>query len=47
MLCFSHTDDDEHGGHRGNIVQALAQSQHLVASREATVTLHWEMLIAL
>jgi hypothetical protein len=50
LVCcvFSHTDDDDHGGCRGNTMQALfAQWQHLVASREATVALHQAMLIAL
>jgi len=35
-----------HGGHWGNVAQALAQWQHLVASHEATNALHWEMCIA-
>jgi hypothetical protein len=44
---FSHTIGNDHGGRRGNSARALAQWQSLVASREATVVLHWEMLIAL
>jgi hypothetical protein len=42
-IVFSHTKDDDHGGHRGNTAQALARWQHLVASCEATVVLHWAM----
>ncbi len=48
MCCvFSHTDEDDHGGRRGNTVQALARWQPLVASCEATVALHRAMLIVL
>jgi hypothetical protein len=32
-----------HGGHQGNMVQALAQWQNLVALHEATDALHWVM----
>jgi hypothetical protein len=34
-----------HGGHRGNTAQVLAQWRHLVASHEATDALHWAMCI--
>jgi hypothetical protein len=44
---FSHANDDDHGGHLGNMVRALARWQRLVASCEATVALHWGMFIAL
>jgi hypothetical protein len=44
---FSHSNDDDHGSCRGNTARALARWQHLVASREATVALHWAMLISL
>jgi hypothetical protein len=45
VVCcvFTHADDDDHGSRRGNTVQALARWQHLVASPEATVTLHQAM----
>jgi hypothetical protein len=36
-----------HGGCRGNTVQALAQWRHLVALHEATDALHWAMRPAL
>jgi hypothetical protein len=44
---FSHADNDDHSSRRGNTVGALAQWRHLVASREATDAVHWEMFIAL
>jgi hypothetical protein len=44
---FPHTNDDDHGGCRGNMVQALTQRRCLVASREATDALHWAMFIVL
>jgi hypothetical protein len=48
VFCvFSHANNDDHGGRRGNTVWALARWQHLVASCEATVVLHPAMLIAL
>jgi hypothetical protein len=49
VVCcvFSHADDDDHAGCRGNMVRALAQWQHLVASCEATVALHRAMFITL
>ena len=37
----------DHGGCQGDVVWALAQWQHLVASHKATNTLHWLMRIAL
>jgi hypothetical protein len=50
-LCvvFTHANDDDHGGCQGDMVRALAQWQHLVASCEGTVALywHWAMLIVL
>jgi hypothetical protein len=46
VLCFSHTDNDDHGGCRGNTVRALARWQHLEASRQAAVAINWAMLIA-
>ncbi len=48
VVCcvFSHADDDDHGGRRGNTARALAQWQHLVASCEATVALHRAMWLA-
>jgi hypothetical protein len=48
IVCcvFSHTEEDDHGGHRGNTAQALARWQHLVAYSEAAVALHWTMLSA-
>jgi hypothetical protein len=33
----------DHGGHQGNMAQALARWQHLVALHEATDALHWVM----
>jgi hypothetical protein len=36
-----------HGGCRGNTMQALARWQHLVALHEATDALHWAMHPAL
>ncbi len=49
VVCcvFSHSDDDDHGGRWGNLAGTLAWWQRLVASCEATVALHWAMLIAL
>jgi hypothetical protein len=49
VVCcvFSHTDNNDHGSRRGNTARALARWQRLVASDEATVALHWAMLIAL
>ncbi len=47
MLCFSHANDNDHGGHRGNTTGALAQWQRLVASRDTTILLHCAMLIVL
>jgi hypothetical protein len=49
VVCcvFSHTNDDDHGGCQGNTAWALTRWQHVVASHEATVALHWAMLIAL
>jgi hypothetical protein len=49
VVCcvLSHTNDDDHGGRRGNTARALALWQRLVASNEATVALHWAMFIAL
>jgi hypothetical protein len=49
VVCcvFSHTNDNDHGGRRGDTAQALARWQHLAASYEATVALHQAMLIAL
>jgi hypothetical protein len=49
VVCcgFSHTNDNDHGGRQGNTAWALAQRQCLVASHEATVALHWAMLIKL
>jgi hypothetical protein len=35
-----------HGGHRGNTAQALAQWWHLVALHDAMDALHWAMRIA-
>jgi hypothetical protein len=35
------------GGRRGNVVQALVQWQHPVASSKARVVLHWVMRPAL
>jgi hypothetical protein len=48
VVCcvFSHTNEDDHGSHQGNMARELAQWQCLVASREATVALHRAMLIA-
>jgi hypothetical protein len=37
----------DHGGRRGNMVQALAQWWHPVASSEALDVLHWAMCPAL
>jgi hypothetical protein len=36
-----------HGGHRGNTVQALAWLRHPVALSEALNVLHWMMHLAL
>ncbi len=49
VVCcaFSHANDDDHGGRRGDKTRALARLQRLVASFEATVALHQAMLIAL
>ncbi len=48
MCCvFSHTEDDDYGGRRGNTARALARWQHLVASHEANVALHRALLITL
>jgi hypothetical protein len=43
VLCvFSHDgDDDDHGVPRADTAQAHARWQHIVASHEATDTLHW------
>ncbi len=38
---------DDLGGDRGNMAQALAQWQHLVASSEALDVVHWAMRSAL
>jgi len=44
---FSHDGDgDDHGFCRANTVQAHAQWRHLVASHEATNTLHGAMCLA-
>jgi hypothetical protein len=45
-LCFS-TEIVDHGGRRGNAMQALAQWQRPLASSEALVVLHWAMRPAL
>jgi hypothetical protein len=49
VVCcvFSHTDDNDHVGHRGDMARVLTRWQHLVASHEANAALHWAMLIAL
>jgi hypothetical protein len=41
-FCVSF-DIINHGDHRGNTAQALAQWQHLVASSETLDVLHWGM----
>jgi hypothetical protein len=46
LVCFF-SDIVDHGGCRGNMVQALAQWQHLVALHEATGALHRVMHPAL
>ena len=44
---FSHDGDgDDHGVRRANTAQAHAQWRHLVASHEATDTLHWAICLA-
>jgi hypothetical protein len=49
VVCcvFSHTNDNNHGGCRGNTTWALAQWQHLVASCEATLAFHRVIMIML
>jgi hypothetical protein len=49
VVCcvFSHTNNNDHGGHPGNTTRALARWQCVVALHEASVVLHWAMLIAL
>jgi hypothetical protein len=44
LCCFNNFVD--HGVRRGNVARALAQWRHLVASHEATNTLHRVMPIA-
>jgi hypothetical protein len=41
LCCFNKFVD--HGGRRGNTVQALAQWRHPVASSEALDVLYWEL----
>ncbi len=46
MFCWCFvflTNIVDHGGRRGNAMQALAQWQHPLASREALVVLHQAM----
>ncbi len=44
---FSHDGDgNDHGVHRADTAQAHARWQHIVASHEATDTLHWVMWLA-
>jgi hypothetical protein len=45
VLVFLCTTFDilNHGGHRGNMGQALAQWRHPVASSESLDVLHWAM----
>ena len=44
---FSHNgDEDDHGIRRADTVRAHTQWQHMVASHEATDTLHWEICLA-
>jgi len=47
VLCvFLHdSDGDDHGVHRANTARAHAQWQHIVASHEATDTLHLVMCL--
>jgi len=46
-VVFSHDgDDDDHGIRRANTTQAHARWQHIVASHEATNTLHRAMCLA-
>ena len=45
---FSHNGDgDDHGVRRADTARAHARWQHIVASHEATDTLHWAMCLAL
>jgi hypothetical protein len=44
VIVFS-TNFDDHGGHRGNMAQALTRWQHTVASRIALDVIHWAMRI--
>ncbi len=48
VLCsVSHDGDvDDHGVRRADTVQAHARWWHIVASHEATDTLHWAMCLA-
>ena len=44
---FSHDGDgDDHGVRQANTAWAHALWQHIVASHEATDTLHWAMCLA-
>jgi hypothetical protein len=47
VLVVVFFDIFDHGGHRGDTVQALARWQHLVASHEARGALHRTMRPAL
>jgi hypothetical protein len=44
---FSHTNDNDHGGHWGDIAWALTRWRRLVASCQAIDALHWAMFIVL
>ncbi len=44
---FPNANKDDFGSRRGNMAWALAQWQHLVASREAIIALHQAMFIAM
>jgi len=43
FYVFDSTKIIDHGGSRGNALQALAQWQHPVSSSEAQIVLHWVM----
>ncbi len=49
VVCcvFSHSEDDDHSGRRGNTARALTQWRRFVTSGEATDALHQAMFIAL
>jgi hypothetical protein len=47
VCCVSHNGDgDDHVVHRANMARAHAQLRYLVASHEATNTLHRSMCLA-